>query len=99
MRVAAFFTGGAPEVINLTLYSRSYCHLCDDMSAALNAFQSLRSFQVNVVDVDADALLVARYDELVPVLIGHDANGAEIELCHYFLSGDAVRDFLLAQPA
>ena len=31
---------------------------------------SMKAFTVDVVDVDADADLVARYDELVPVLLG-----------------------------
>jgi hypothetical protein len=79
-------------VIRFTLYSRSYCHLCDDMLAALNAMQApARSFAVDVVDVDADPALVARFDELVPVLFG-DLD--EPELCHYFLDSEAVGAYL-----
>lgn len=75
-----------------TLYSRSYCHLCDDMLAALNAMRTAaRPFTVDVVDVDADAALVARFDELVPVLFG-DLDAPE--LCHYFLDKDAVSHYL-----
>lgn len=82
--------------VHFTLYSRSYCHLCDDMLAALNALQtaSLR-FTVDVIDVDADAALVARFDELVPVLY---ADLAQPELCHYFLDEEAVRACLSAPP-
>lgn len=75
-----------------TLYLRSYCHLCDDMLAALNAMQTeARPFTVDVIDVDADPALVARFDELVPVLYG---DMAAPELCHYFLDPEAVRAYL-----
>ena len=81
--------------VHFTLYSRSYCHLCQDLLDALNALQTqtLR-FAVEVIDVDADAALVARFDELVPVLFGElDAP----ELCHYFLDEAAVRRYLDAR--
>ena len=73
----------------LTLYSRTYCHLCDDMAAALAPLASAHGFTVEVVDVDASPALEARYGERVPVLV-HD--GAE--LCHYFLDAARVRDRL-----
>jgi uncharacterized protein YjaZ len=84
-------------MIPFTLYSRSYCHLCEDMLVALNALQtdSLR-FAVEVIDVDADPALVERFDELVPVLFGDP--GAP-ELCHYFLDQSAVRAYLAACAA
>jgi hypothetical protein len=78
--------------MHFTLYSRSYCHLCDDMLAALNALHTpQRPFTVAVVDVDADPALVARFDELVPVLF---ADLAQPELCHYFLDEEKVRALL-----
>ncbi|MRV71940.1 glutaredoxin family protein [Duganella sp. FT92W] len=78
--------------MHFTLYSRSYCHLCQDMLDALNALQTpQRPFTVDVIDVDADDALVARFDELVPVLF---ANLDEPELCHYFLNEDAVKRVL-----
>lgn len=82
--------------VEFTLYSRTYCHLCDDMLAALQALQSEfpeLPFAVHVEDVDADTALVELYDELVPVLVGRRA-GEEARLCHYFLDQDRVRKFL-----
>lgn len=85
---------------SFTLYSRSYCHLCEDMLAAL---QSLpfphQPFTVAVIDIDAaaeegDASLLARFDQLVPVLFG-DPDAPE--LCHYFLDEAAVRHYLTTQ--
>ena len=80
------------SAITFTLYGRGYCHLCDDMLAALNALQTdTVRFAVDVIDVDADDALVARFDELVPVLFG---DLAQPELCHYFLDPAAVRRYV-----
>ncbi len=73
----------------LTVYSRTYCHLCDDMIAALRNLQGRFVFEIKVVDVDSDAALEARYGELVPLL---ESEGRE--LCHYFLDEVAVMDLL-----
>lgn len=85
-----------------TLYSRSYCHLCEDMLAALRNVMAREglAYTVDVVDIDAspDTSLLARYDELVPVLVGDDPAGPE--LCHYFLDEAALRRHLgLVHPA
>jgi glutaredoxin len=75
-------------VAPFTLYSRSWCHLCEDMLAALKALETGDCrFAIEVVDVDADPALVERFDELVPVLFGDPGQG---ELCHYFLDKQAV---------
>lgn len=80
--------------MHFTLYSRSYCHLCQDMLDALFLLQSPdKPFTVEVIDIDAspDTSLLARFDELVPVLFG---DLAQPELCHYFLDEAAVRRYL-----
>ncbi len=71
----------------LTLYGRSYCHLCEDMEKALRGVQEALGFNFTVVNIDADPAAEALYDELVPVLT--DADGREI--CHYFLDLEALR--------
>ena len=77
---------------HFTLYSRGYCHLCQEMLDALQALQSAaQPFCVEVIDVDADPALVEKYDELVPVLFG-DLAGPK--LCHYFLDEGRVRQYL-----
>jgi hypothetical protein len=90
------------QALRFTLYSRSWCHLCEDMLAALRNFMAREGlpFSIDVVDIDAspDPSLVARFDELVPVLFGEDLNAPE--LCHYFLDEAALRRHLgLALPA
>jgi len=77
-------------LIRFALYSRSYCHLCDDMLHALQRLSSEFAFTVDVIDVDADQALVDKYDELVPVLTVRRAD-AETEVCHYFLDEGRVR--------
>ena len=60
------------------------------MLAALEILRGEFVFEVVVVDVDADPLLEAKYNELVPVLAGQDGR----ELCHYFLDVPKVREYL-----
>lgn len=75
--------------LRLTLYSRSYCHLCEEMLAALASLRVEFGFAVDVVDVDSDAALERRFGILVPVLIH-----AGTELCHYYLDAEKVRAYL-----
>jgi thiol-disulfide isomerase/thioredoxin len=75
----------------LTVYARTYCHLCDDMIAALRSLQGRFAFEIKVVDVDSDAALESRYGERVPVLTVDDGKR---ELCHYFLEPAVVTAFL-----
>lgn len=86
-----------PLALRLTLYSRSYCHLCDDLLAGLLAMSAApQPFTVDVIDVDAAAEAgdpgpLARFDALVPVLFGDLQQPA---LCHYFLDEAAVLQWL-----
>lgn len=75
--------------IRLTLMFREYCSLCHAMLAALNAYPGRGRFELDIVDVDADPALEARYNELVPVLL---AEGRE--LCHYHLDYAALDAYL-----
>ena len=64
----------------------------------LSALEALRGeagmthFEIEVIDVDADPELEAKYNELVPVLV----DGEGRELCHYFLDAAKVREYLVA---
>jgi hypothetical protein len=57
----------------LTLYTRVGCHLCDVMKERLDVIGGTHPFALEVVDIDGDAGLRARYDTEVPVLLvdGH----------------------------
>ena len=90
-RPAANDTGPPPargRLMQLTLVTRAYCHLCDDMRAALAPLAARHAATVIELDVDADAALERRWGELVPVLLLGGADG--VELCHYTLDGERV---------
>ncbi|MDC6176873.1 glutaredoxin family protein [Ralstonia solanacearum] len=87
-------------MIQLTLYGRAYCHLCDDMKVALEPFRRDFSFVLHEVDVDSDPVLEGRFGERVPVLLAgapQTPSEAACELCHYFLDAPAVQAWLAAQ--
>ena len=85
-------------MIQFTLYSRSYCHLCDEMRIALESNLVDIPYQLQILDVDQYPELTQLYDELVPVLFGRHLSqsgqqGADQQLCHYFLDADKVKAF------
>jgi hypothetical protein len=79
--------------MTLTLLTRAYCHLCDDLRAALLPLLAEREVTLVARDVAADDTLEARYGALVPVLLQGDAATGR-ELCHYHLDVSAVRAVL-----
>lgn len=79
---------------SLTLYGRAWCHLCEDMRAALEPMLVGFDAQLTVIDVDSDPLLEAHYNELVPVLV---CDG--VELCRYHLDEARVRAALVAHAS
>ncbi|EHP42284.1 glutaredoxin [Cupriavidus basilensis OR16] len=66
------------------------------MKIALEPLRRDFSFVLHEVDVDADPAAVARFDELVPVLMAGSPDGPDGELCHYFLDEKRVRAWLAA---
>ncbi len=74
--------------MQLTLLVRAYCHLCDEMDAALAPLAAAHGARVAAIDVDSDPALDAAYGERVPVLF-LGAPGSGTELCH--LRFDAPR--------
>ena len=62
--------------IDVTLYTRRDCHLCDAAKASIRAAASLHRLPIELreVDVDNDADLRARYTNDVPVIL---VNGVE----------------------
>jgi hypothetical protein len=76
----------------LTLLVRAYCHLCDDLRAALAPLAAQAGATIVERDVDADPLLETKFGERVPVLLLGGIDGPE--LCHYALDRERVRDAL-----
>ena len=84
--------------MKLTLLTRAYCHLCDEMLAAIRPIAASHAAPLDVVDVDGDPALEAAYGELVPVLFaGAPATGEE--LSRYRLDRARVLEALADSPA
>ena len=72
--------------MELILYYREQCHLCDAMRKALVAFtRNHPSVSWREVDIDRDTELIRQYDALVPVLCNGDT-----EICHFFFDESAL---------
>ena len=83
--------------MQLTLLSRAYCHLCDEMLAAVGPLAAAAGATVTVVDVDADPKLESAYGDRVPVLFA-GAPGSGEELCHFRVDVPRV-EAALRRPA
>ena len=59
------------------------------MIAGLRALQADIAFEFEVIDVDSDCALEARFGAWVPVLAA-----AGVELCHYHLDVAKVNEYL-----
>jgi len=56
-------------MIDVVLYSKAGCHLCDEMKAVVLGVQMEIPFALEVVDTGADPALEAVYGSQVPVLV------------------------------
>ncbi|MDP2241645.1 MAG: glutaredoxin family protein [Burkholderiales bacterium] len=77
------------DPVRLTVYSRNYCHLCDEMIAGLRLLQAGFHFELDIIDVDSRPELEQRYGDKVP-LLAHDAT----EICHYRLEPAVFSEYL-----
>ncbi|SER08794.1 Glutaredoxin-like domain [Nitrosomonas sp. Nm51] len=77
--------------IDLVVYGREACHLCEQMVQALKQHQSRLSFDFQVIDIDTDSQLVSRYNDKVPVLM---SLSGQKEICRYYLDTSALDDYL-----
>ena len=68
----------------LTLLSRSYCHLCDEMETALRPL--IGTTRLEVIDIDAaeHAWIEQQFGDAVPVLFAGSV-APENEICRYRL--------------
>ena len=61
--------------MQLTLYTRPGCHLCDEMKAVIRRVRAQVACGLTEVDISPDPALVRRYGHDIPVLL---ADGAEV---------------------
>ena len=68
--------------VRLTLLTRAYCSLCDDMQRSVAPLAAAAGTGLDVIDVDADPALEAAWGAWVPVLFLGAPEPAR-EICHY----------------
>jgi hypothetical protein len=72
--------------VQLVMYGRSACHLCDDMREALELLQGEYSFAVEFRDIDSNSDWFDQHALKIPVLMSGD-----FEICHYYLDMQALQ--------
>ena len=77
--------------LDVVLYGRAECHLCDQAAAMLQRIARRVPLTVTIVDIDADDELQRRYMFEIPVVV---ANGEEV--AHAPISELALQDALEA---
>ena len=75
--------------MRLTLLTRAYCHLCDEMRAEVIPLAAAAAVPLDEIDVESDPALEARWGDRVPVLLG-----GERELFHYRADRAALAAYL-----
>jgi glutaredoxin len=61
--------GGGPHfAVQVTLYSRPGCHLCDEMKAVILRVAARVPLTLREVDISVDSDLERRFGEQIPVL-------------------------------
>jgi glutaredoxin len=75
-----------PESIQIEIYSRPECHLCDDAKAVIEPLLHRYGISLKVTDVDSDAALREAYGYDIPVVMingkeafRHRVDGAALE--------------------
>jgi len=55
-------------MLEVTLFTKEKCLLCDEAETILEAVQLLHSFQLKKVDIYEDDALLERYQLMIPVI-------------------------------
>jgi glutaredoxin len=64
----------------ITLYTRVGCHLCDDAKGMIDRLSARIPLELEVVDIDGDPELKARYDWEVPVILIDGKKAAKLRV-------------------
>jgi len=62
------------STVDVVLYGKPGCHLCEDAKAEIEATRRERDFNLTEVDISLDPVLHNRYGERIPVI---EVNGQE----------------------
>lgn len=55
-------------MIQIDIYSRPGCHLCDEAKAVIERVQRRFAFALRVIDIESDPALEKEYGEQIPVV-------------------------------
>jgi hypothetical protein len=77
----------------VTVYIRPGCHLCDDALVVIERVRAGTPFRLEVLDIESDDGLLARYLERIPVVA---VNGRE--LSDFFVDERALSE-AVAKPS
>ena len=58
-----------PDSIQIDIYSRPGCHLCDEAKEVIERVRKRVDFSVRVVNIATDPELEKRYGEQIPVVL------------------------------
>ena len=75
--------------LKLELFTRSGCHLCEEMEQEIAVLQVKLGFTTNIIEINENLQLEKLYGDKVPVL-AYDNN----IICMYIIDEDALRDTL-----
>lgn len=80
-----------PERVQVVIYTRPGCHLCDEMKEAIRASNCSGLYTLEEVNIESDAELLARYQFEIPVLC---ING--VEAFRYRMRPDEFKAYVTA---
>ena len=68
--------------MQVTIYSRSGCHLCDEAVSCLEPLQKELNFHLQIQLIDGDPLLEQEFGQMVPVIYvnGHYHDHFRVDL-------------------
>lgn len=64
-------TVAEPSSVEVLLYTRQNCCLCDEAKQQLRELQKQARFELHEIDIDQDSELRQRYNDEVPVVFIH----------------------------
>jgi len=67
--------------LNVTLYTKADCHLCEEAEEALRRLRKFIQFELNLVYIEYEAALLERFGDRVPVVYvdGREVASAPID--------------------
>ena len=77
----------------VTLYTRRGCGLCEEAARELRRLQSNMRFELTEIDVDDDAGLIDRFNDVVPVITVDGEVLAQAPLAPLELEDILIRSF------